>query len=80
MPRGLHLRAGGAMPESAATAVAAWLRESAPRDESRKYPLQHRPGTQSSMSTPTGQWSEPVSCGQMNASRTRRIAPGEAIT
>ena len=38
------------------------------------------PDPQSSTSTPTGQWSEPVSCGQMNASRTRRIAPGEAIT
>ena len=42
--------------------------------------------SQSSASTPTGQWSEPVSCGQMNASRIARGArqphrprPGLAI-
>ena len=33
-----------------------------------------------SRSTPTGQWSEPCSSGQMKASRTRSIASGEAST
>ncbi len=33
-----------------------------------------------SRSTPTGQWSDPASFGQMKASRTRRMAVGEAST
>jgi hypothetical protein len=33
-----------------------------------------------SMSTPMGQWSEPRSCGQINACFTRFIAAGEAST
>ena len=49
----------------------------APRDGRDDAP---RTVPQSSTSTPIGQWSEPVTCGQMNASRTRRIAPGEAST
>src|SRR5690606_4244398 len=31
-------------------------------------------------STPTGQWSDPVTCGQMNASVTRFAAAGDAST
>lgn len=37
-------------------------------------PARHR------RSTPAGQWSEPVTCGQMNASVTRRAAAGDAST
>ena len=37
-------------------------------------------GSYSVTSTPTGQWSEPSTCGQMKASYTRRCAEGEAST
>ena len=44
----------------------------------RRYPSPFRRST--SRSTPTGQWSEPCSSGQMKAPRTRSIASGEAST
>ena len=41
-------------------------------------PPRTRQNRYTSMSTPTGQWSDPCSSGQMKASRTRFIAAGEA--
>ncbi len=59
-------------------AIAGVRRRTITRSDASPDPLAAE--AQSSMSTPTGQWSEPISCGQMKASRTRRIAPGEATT
>lgn len=52
------------------------------RRASRRLNVLHGPGPNryTSMSTPTGQWSDPRSSGQMKASRTRFIAAGEART